>query len=230
MNPRGSFAVVAVLVGLLLAACAEPPPGDASSEQEPSLPTTIEIVCEADGTTTLLTPEVEVRSDGVGLRVRSKLDEPASVNGLGMDVEPGVTEHLTAIGPGAVHVACWPFSRHPTGVEPPTQRVTVRDPDRLYVSSELSCPSGEMSWSSIYDFIDTSTGRYADPIEAARDWIEDRPGDEFHLAGYPDQSNGRPVIVIREGSTVASVAVGRADDGRWYVGGGSGCEGVGTAF
>jgi hypothetical protein len=147
-----------------------------------------------------------------------------------MDVEPGVTEHLTAIEPGAIHVACWPFSRHPTAVEPPMQRVTVRDPDRLYVSSDLSCPPGDMSWSSIHDFIDTSTGPYADPIEAALDWVEERPGDEFRLAGYPDQPNGRPVIVIRDGSTVASVGVGRADDGRWYIGGGSGCESVRTAF
>lgn len=217
-------------MGLLVAACAERPSQGPSAEPEPSFPTTIEIVCEADGTTTLLTPDVDVRSDGLSLRVRSELDEPASVNGLGMDVEPGVTEHLTTIGPGTLHVACWPFSQHPSGKEPPTHRLTVHDPDHLYVSSELSCPPGDLSWSSIYDFIETSTGPYADPLEAARDWIEGREGDEFRLAGYPDQPAGRPVIVIRDGSTVASVGVGQADDGRWYISGGSGCEHVGTAF
>jgi len=54
--------------------------------------------------------------------------------------------------------------------------------------------------------------------------------DEFRLAGYPDQTDGRPVIVIRDGSTVASFGVGRADDGRWYLSGGSGCQSVRTAF
>ena len=215
-------------LALLLTACAERPGSTESANIEPDAPTTVEIVCEADGTTTLLTPEVEVRPDGIGLRVRSSLDEPASLNGLGMDVNPGVTEDVLPVAPGEIGVACWPFSEHGSD-EPPRQDVVVRDPKGLFVSAELACGPGSMSWNTIFEFQDTGEGLYAGPIEAAEAFIDERPDDAFMLAGYPEQEE-RPAILVRSGSTVASVAVSRADDGRWYVAAGSGCDDVRTAF
>jgi hypothetical protein len=53
------------------------------------LPDVARIACEADGATSVLTPEVLAQQrDGVHLVVDSQLDEGASLNGLGLDVDP----------------------------------------------------------------------------------------------------------------------------------------------
>jgi hypothetical protein len=61
----------------------------------------------------------------------------ASLNGLGLDVDPGLTQTVSTTPPGTIGVACWPFSQHGPGSEPPTQRLEVLDPDGIYVSPYL---------------------------------------------------------------------------------------------
>jgi hypothetical protein len=239
-----SLALAALIV---LAACADRPADGADPTEargtgvQPAndLPTTAEIVCKADGSTTLLTPEIEVRPDGFGLVVRSELDEPASLNGFGMDVEPGVSEQVVALAPGTIEVACWPFSQHGHGPEPTTTTLMVHDPDELYVSPELECPAGDAhQWSMVIDHAapvensnaDEAGSRPQDPISAVRGFLTElEPGDELTLAGYPEQERA-PVVLIRDGNVVASVGVGTWEDGTYYVAGASGCTGVQTAY
>jgi hypothetical protein len=199
-----------------------------SDEAAQPLPSTLEITCEADGSTTVATPQIAVRSNGFGLKVRSDLEEPASLNGLGMDVDPGTTEIVTTTPPGRLDVACWPFSEHASRVEPPTVPVDVLDPDGLYVSSELECENG-MGWGESIEYQDTTNGQYDDRIAAAETYVTNEElTDVFVVAGYPDQADGGPVILLRDDRVIASIGIGRADDGRWYVGGATGCDGIST--
>ncbi|MGH2636838.1 MAG: hypothetical protein ACRDHU_11935 [Actinomycetota bacterium] len=221
------LAILATLPALGLASCADPPTTSGGDPTLESLPSVARIVCEPDGGTTVETPEVLARPDGVHLIVESRLDEPASLNGLGMDVEPGRSEWTLSIGPGELDVACWPFSRHEEGGEPPTRPLGVSDPHGLHVSPELECPAGDEVGSSILDLVSPTQGSAPDAIVAAREHLDGlRPEDELRRAGYPEQEDG-PVIVVREGTTVATVSVAVADDGRWLVHGASICSSAG---
>jgi hypothetical protein len=212
------------VVGFLGAACANEPRQTALSG--PDATSTVRIVCEADGSTTLLTPQVYVRPDGFTLRVRSDLNEPASINGLGMDVEPGLKETLMTTPPGALEVACWPFSEHNSLQEPPTHTLTIVDPEGLYVSAELECPPGDAAWREAIDYASPVKGSYASPIDAAAAHLRSlQPTDELMQAGYPEQQSA-PVIVVRDGDVVASVGVALGSTRKWYVEGAHGCSSV----
>lgn len=69
-----------LVTALLLAACADARPA-ARTEDSEATPTVARIICEADGSTSVLTPEVLAQRDGVRLVVDSRLDEPASLIG-----------------------------------------------------------------------------------------------------------------------------------------------------
>jgi hypothetical protein len=189
------------------------------------------IVCQADGTTSVLTPEVVARPDGVHLVVDNRLGEPASlIGGFGFDVDPGISKWTLQTGPGDRGVACWPFSDH-GGKEPGTVPLRVLDPEGLYVPpAELEC-QGSLQWSEIRDFIDLSSGIDADPAETVRRSIRGfEPGDVVseHRSGYPEaQDEGTTTVTVsRDGRIVAIFGLSVADDSRWLVNGGQGCASV----
>ncbi len=90
-------------------------------------------MCEADGTTSVLTSEVSAQEDGVHVHVENRLAEPASLGGLGFDASPGISDVTLSTPPGGVDVACWPFSEH-GGKHPPGAPMQVVDERRLYTS------------------------------------------------------------------------------------------------
>ncbi|MGH2591422.1 MAG: hypothetical protein ACRDGW_11590 [Actinomycetota bacterium] len=224
-----------LMTALLLAACADTPPAAQGVDGE-ATPDVGRIVCEADGSTSVFTPEVLARRDGVHLVVDNRLDEPASlIGGFGFDVDPGVSEWTLQTAPGDRAVACWPFSDHGSGDEPDTIPFQVLDPDGMYVPpAELECPD-DLQWATILDFIDVTTGFSNDPVEAVRQSIRGlQPGDAISLSrsGYPaaDTEGEGTVVVDRDGRAVAIFGVTLADDGRWLVSGGRGCATVGIDF
>jgi hypothetical protein len=224
-----------LVAAVLLAACADAPPA-ARNGSGKATPTVARIICEADGTTSVLTPEVLAQRDGVHLVVDSRLDEPASlIGGFGFDIDPGLSEWTLQVGPGNQAVACWPFSDHGSGEEPDTVPLQVFDPEGLYVApAELECTDGTQ-WAKILDFIDMTTGIADDPVDAVRQSIEGlQPGDDvsLHRSGYPeaDTQGQGTVIVTRDGRAVALLGVSLADDGRWLINGGQGCASSGVDF
>lgn len=224
-----------LVTALLLGACADAPPASRGGDGE-SAPPVGRIVCEADGSASVLTPEVLAQRDGVHLVVDSRLDEPASlVGGFGFDVDPGLSEWTLQTAPGNRAVACWPFSDHGSGEEPDTVPLQVLDPDGLYAPpAELECPDGEQ-WATILDVLDMTTGISDDPVEAVRQSIRGlEPGDVVSLSrsGYPDaDTEGQGTVVVnRDGLAVALFRVSLADDGRWLLNGGQGCASVGVDF
>jgi hypothetical protein len=194
------------------AACADAPgPG-----VEDPVPTVAEIVCEADGSTTVRTPQVRVQPDGVHVRGVSRLDEPATVNGPGRDIGPGVTEWVsTTTAPGTVEVACHPFSLHGSGDAPATAPLEILDPSGPYVAGDLEC-SGAVGH-GIGEFAEPPLEGHRIPIDAARAEIRGLEGDDhvFHV-GYPEQPDAS-VAVRRDGQIVASFTFVTFDGEEWVV-------------
>ena len=220
MRRLSAAAMIALIV---LTSCADTPatrPSTDPPREETSPPDVAEIVCEADGTTSVLTPEVAVQEDGVHVHIENRLDEPASVGGLAFDASPGISDVTLSTPPGGVDVACWPFSEH--GRKYPSRApMKILDDRRLYTSPELEC-SGGTSWGSVFDFIRGTEGTQADPVTLARDSLRGlRPGDELEPVGYPASPIG--VRVVRDDRMIAVVHFERTADGALLVAGGGGC-------
>lgn len=213
---------------VLMTACADPPApgGEVPPNAVPEgVPNVAEIVCGADGSTLVGTPQVLVQPDGIHLHVLSRLDEPASVNGFGIDVDGGSVEVVSARAPGRIDVACWPFSDHGSGEEPPTSPIEVLDPQGIYVSGEIRCEG--MSWGSVSDFAELPLDTGPVPLEAARAAISGlRPDDEVLYVGYPEQTE-RTVAVRRDGAVVATFSFVTFDGEEWSVAGSEGCSSSG---
>ena len=155
------------------------------------------------------------------MRVVSHLDEPASVNGWGFDVDPGGSSWVMGVAPGVVGTACWPFSGHDSGEEPPTTAMEIVDPGGLYVDPEVDC-TGEVG-SYIADY--AAPGPDHDvriPLEEARDEIRGLEStDELVYGGYPEAVNA-PVLVVRDSDVVASFSFAGTERG-WTSPGGTIC-------
>lgn len=190
-----------VLIALVLVACAESPARDAST-----IPARVEVICRADESTELSTSSVRAQPDGVHVLVRSQLDEPASVNGLGVYVEPGRRSDVVSIGPGTIGVACWPYPDHGSG-EPPTTPLEIVDPDGLYVDPALDCGDG-MFGSTANDFSNPGPKGGVAPLEEARSQIGGLSEDDRVVyGGYPEQ-RVRPVLVVRDDDVIANISFG----------------------
>lgn len=219
---------VSTVVLLAVVACADPP---APGEEGPpnavpeGVPDVAEIVCEADGTTTVRTPQVVVQRDGIHVSVVSRLDEPASVGLFGRDVEPGRAEFVSARPPGQVNGACYPFSQHGTGEEPPTSTIEVLDPEGIYVSGEIACTGTSVAGTA--DFAELPIDAGPVPLDTARAAIIGvRPTDEVLYTGYPEQRDPA-VAVRRDDAIVARFSFITMNGERWFVAGSHVCESSG---
>lgn len=219
---RASTVALALLIGSATACADAPRAGQLSDDGSADLRSVAVIECLADGSTSVVTPNVLVRPDGVHVKVVSHLDEPASINGWGFDVDPGTSRHVSGKAPGTIETACWPFSEHGSGVEPRTLPIEVLDPDDTYVDGEVACDGNAMSWIADYFTApDREAGRV--PLDVARAGLRGvEADDEIRYAGYP-AAEDPGVVVVRDGVVVASVSFARFD-GEWSSPGGTICE------
>ena len=222
MRVFAAFAVASVS----LVACGE---RDASTDPAEAAPRTARIVCDDDGTT-LETPVVAARPDGVHIDVENHSSSDASFTfqyeggGGGRSTKPnGVRRYVETFPPGRVSVGCLIF-RSPSDVgEPDMKALTVTDPHGHFTSMKLDCVEavhGSGGAPGAY-----STDDRKELIEAVRDaWREDlRPGDVVEIGGYPRSPNGTYVRVVRDGRVVAS-ATYLWDGGTWGDNGYSACS------
>jgi hypothetical protein len=204
--------LILVPLSVVLAACANAPkPGSSPND----VPDVAEIICEADGSTTVRTPQVVVQPDGIHVHILSRLDEPASLGELGRDVDPGETTFVSTRAPGEIDASCYPFSKHDDGTEPSKAPFEALDPDGLYVDGEIRC-SGLMS-AGISDFVEAPMEGLRVPIEAARAAIGGLEDDDevFHV-GYRTQADPS-VAVRRDGRIVATYELVTFDGDEWTV-------------
>ncbi len=213
-----------LVLATVLAGCADPAPaGDAPSSAAPSDATALAVIeCGADGSTTIRTPRVSAQADGVHVRVVSHLDEPASINGWGFDVDSGASRWTLGSRPGVVQTACWPFSDH-GNEEPATQPIEILDASGLFVDGELDCEGGvSMGWTADYASPPDEDAPPITPEEARSELRGLRPSDEVRYAGYPEDPDPS-IIVVRDGRVIASIGFARYD-GAWSAGGGQVCD------
>ncbi len=210
-------------LSVLFVACANAPlPGSDPTD----VPAVAEIVCEADGSTTIRTPEVLVQPDGIHVHVVSRLDEPAQMVGLfGSDVEPGGSDYISVVEPGTIEAGCFPYSQHEDPDSLITSPIEVLDPDGTYVDGEVDC-SGMMR-ASVSDFAEPALDAGPVPLEEARPKIRGlQAGDEVLLTGYPEQA-GAAVAVRRGDEIVATFSFVTFDGQEWVIEGSSICESSG---
>jgi hypothetical protein len=221
--------LAAVILSVVLVGCADAPPPvpERPANDSAGAPDVAEIVCEADGSTTVRTPQVVVQPDGVHVRILSRLDEPASINGFGFDVDHGERTHVAGIAPGVIRTACWPFSQHGTGEEPPTSPIEVLDPGGTFVSGELDCAG--MASSMIADFMEAPLDAGPVPLDEARRRITGlQPEDALVHTGYPEDDDPG-VAVRRDGEVVATFGFVTFDGERWSIAGATICESSGIS-
>jgi hypothetical protein len=210
--------VLGLLATVSLVGCADQP---SPTRDEDGAPARVEIICRADGSTQLSTSSVRAQPDGVHVLVRSQLEEPASVNGVGVDVSPGRRSDVLSIEPGTLDVACWPYSQHGS-TEPPTTPLEILDPDGLYVDPALACGGGTIG-STIADFVFPGPKEGIIPLEEARRRIGGLSADDQVIyGGYPEQ-RARPVLVVRDDAVIASISLGLSGT-EWVRMGSSVCD------
>jgi hypothetical protein len=216
-----SVCLVALFVG-----CSQSGP-PATSSPPANATKVAHVVCEGDGSTSTSTPDVLAQADGVHVHITNRLDEPASMEGLGFDVSPGASDWVSGYRPGDLRMACWPFSEHPEGgTRPIAVSVNVYDPGHLFVEEELQCTDEDDGTMLNIRLLASPSGRPNVSItpEEARPLIRGlRADDEVVVTGYPDEvHNG--VVVIRDGRRIASVGFS-FEGGRWIQAGGHVCGG-----
>jgi hypothetical protein len=216
------LAAFLVVVGV---GCGWPISSTDADRRSDELPEVAELVCASDGSTKLLTPEVAAQPDGVHVIVHNRAGEPVSLNGLGLDFDEGVSEHVSHVSPGRLGIACWPYSQH-RGKEPEPVPLRVRDPHQYWVTPELECESGLVG-SSISDFAAGSPGEEGQPVDLARQHLEGLEAtDVVEAAAYPESPN--PVVrVVRGRDTVATVSFIPGKGGGWLLAGSEICSETG---
>jgi hypothetical protein len=209
------------------AACADTSsdPGDTGPTTEMHAPYQVELRCGADGSTRLSSDTVQPQPDGVHLVVLNEYEEPVSVEGF--DAEPGRTTWVLARGPGDIGLMCWPFSLHGSGEEPARIRLTIVDPQGLYVDGTVPC---EPTGITVGEWVEEPIDPGPPPLDVARGLIEGlRSDDELLYGGYPDQPR-RSVVVVRDGQVVASYSIVRFAGEPWSIMGGTACADTGLPF
>ncbi|MPZ68657.1 MAG: hypothetical protein GEU71_03920 [Actinobacteria bacterium] len=210
---------------LVIAGCgSEPDPVTPIAEPVPDV---FELTCTEDGSTKVAETEVTVQEDGFHVRMDNQTGEPVSMNGLGWDFSEGVSTETLPTPPGPLEIACWPYSEHESGEEPPTTDISVLDPDGVWVSPEVECGTG-MQQSVIFDHFFASPGRKGDPVDLARDVLHNLKADDvLERAGYPGEEQRVTVRVQRGGKTVAGVSYDLAENGGYLLSGANICDATG---
>jgi hypothetical protein len=215
----------------LLVACAERPDGPAAggggahASAEPSLTSkavdVARIVCRSDGIE-VVDPVVGAHRDGVHIVV----ENPAEAWGVELHPEPspygfaaeielsnGTTPYTSAIAPGEATVACVPTSRtFYTDPGIPTAKLTIVDPDGLWVPWGLTCGSGEQFRTRIEAAPDE------DPLTVVRRLPGVLPTDVVDRPKYPGSARYSPIesVVLRDGEVIARM-FGPYTDGSWRL-------------
>jgi hypothetical protein len=225
-NPHGHAGVLravrdAVVVLVALAGLATGCSGPRQADE--AVPAVARLVCE-DGGARALTPRVRAVSDGIHIEVDNEAGArgfylrtaTSAGNNHGGKLEPtGTTEIRTTMPPGDILVGCFDRAAPYNEVAREYARITVVDPDDLWVDPAVGCETGEQQ-----RYRDgPAEGNAPDDAEAIiRSTVPDvLPTDQVIRPGYPEtQWHGESRLVVRNGSPIATVSV-YAQYGRWEV-------------
>jgi hypothetical protein len=178
-------------------------------------------------TTTVDAGIVAAQPDGVHIEITnySAIDLAFDFESGGRNADRGTTELVESLAPGPQRVRCQdPMAD--AGSPEGWAWLNVVDPSAYWVDPQLDCAAGGSASSSAIDYADRPEG-IRDPIEAGRDALTRylRDGDQLELGGYPEASDRKTVVLIRDGKVLASVNLERGTAG-WYNGGVGACNEV----
>jgi hypothetical protein len=127
-----------------------------------------------------------------------------------------------------MHLMCWPFSKHSSGVEPPRIDLEIVDPQNLYFEGSIAC---EIQMYSSVLYAEDPEDWGPPPIRIAREVIDGlRADDVLRPAGYPEQERAS-LVVIREGEVIAAYGIVRyAGDEEWQIRSGTACPDSGLPY
>jgi hypothetical protein len=208
---------VVIVLGIVLASCADPTGG--TDAGDPAPPDVARVVCDADGTH-VETPSVSPQLDGVHVLIDNRLGFDTGFAtrfgngaGAGENAPQGESAHVLQAPPGTVEIGC--YASEGALDQPELQPFDVVDPDGVYRSVELDCASVV---SGTGDYAEGAQGLTGAPTDLARDRFDDAyglaAGDVVERAGYPQ--SGTPIVrLVRDGRTLATVSYLGAEDGGW---------------
>jgi hypothetical protein len=188
------------------------PAAAAPSRVTESAASVAQVVC-SKASITLHTPIVQAQRDGVhvqienlggvwGFEFRDVANQDIGWNGG--PIGRGTTRLTDSTGPGEVLLACLRTTRDDHDDDPAlTAKLTIVDPQDLYVPFDLSCGFGEQFRMTIW------AGDQS-PEEVFRRVPGVRPSDELIPPKYPEspQYSSTDRMVIRDGSVVARFLFG----------------------
>ncbi len=187
------------------------------------------VVCGTDQMTSLATPVVRPRSDGVHIETTNatSTDRSIDVEEVGGGNAPiGVSETVWQVGPGTTRVRCFD-GRADAGADVGWVSLTVIDPVGLYRSAELDCSSSTLG---TLDYGAGAPGQQGDPVALTKALVTGlRPADVVETAGYPEATE-RLVRIVREGAVVAWFGWTEAENGGWLLDTESLCGGTGIGL
>ncbi len=213
----GHLILISAMTGLM-ASCASGGSAPAVGGAEPAAATpsrvtesaapVAQVVCSKESIT-LHTPVVQAQRDGVHVQIENlggvwgfEFRDVADQD-IGWNAGPigrGITRLTDAAGPGEVLLACLRTSRDNHDDDPAlTARLTIVDPDDLYVPWDLSCGFGEQFRITVW------AGDEQSPEEVFRRVPGIEATDEFKAPKYPESPQYSSIdrMVIRDGSVVA---------------------------
>lgn len=192
-------------------------------------PTLARVRCE-EGRTVVLDREVAAQADGIHFLVENPRDEYVEfMEQFGL--EPGETRELVyPAEPGLAVIHCYNIHLQSQPSDDEYAHIEVTDPEGYWMSPELDCPAEVRAIESVIrDGAEPSGGFQGAPEDAVRADGSYRhrikPGDDLVPGGYP-QGDDPTVLVVRDGATIATIAVLRTKDGGWLVMGHRACSGL----
>ena len=197
------------------------------SASEPAVPSTsastlaadiLEVRCDGD-TTTILTPTVRARPDGVHVLVNNLSDGPLAIewDGGGEGARRGDSRHVLAVPPGAARFRCMSDMDATGSATTGWASFTVLEPPR-WVSPEIGCPTQSTG------IIDYTAGASAaigvdDPLAAAIDYADAvAMADDLEVvpAGYATTEQ-RAFVVFEDGVPTMSLTFTTDGSGGWLL-------------
>jgi hypothetical protein len=215
VSQRIVFTVVALVCAASMAAC-DPPP----DERPPPVPDAARLSCRSEGAVAI-TPTVRAQQDGVHIVFDNEADatqyyvRPTSDEHLahGGPLDTREEEVRTTVPPGDVLVTCISSSQDASNGGERFARITVVDPEGLWIEPSLSCR-------------DVQAGTFAGGFGGADIDVDDVirrvvPGvtrsDELVHPGYPETPwHAELRQLVRDGEPVAQMTVFQ-QRGRWQV-------------
>lgn len=189
------------------------------------VPSVAVVRCTEDGTR-VDSSVVRPMPDGVHIRFVNETDDrgfhlrsvdDAAQNEGGRLRPNDVTELTTSAPPGETLIGCFESPSDPPFFDTEGQdyaRLTIVDPEGLWVNPELACGRG---WKR--SRIRTDVKEQVDPEQVAHDEVPGlRDGDVIRRPGYPGTEWHLDThVVVRDGENVAFLVFGRRG-GRWEIG------------